>query len=90
QLRASRVLIVGLGGLGSPVAMYLAAAGIGTLGLADFDEVDPTNLQRQILYREADVGGSKVAAAAAALRAFNAGIALEVHGQGITCTNAAA
>ncbi len=63
RLKAARVLVVGAGGLGSPVALYLAAAGVGTLGLADFDRVDVTNLQRQILHGEADVGRLKTASA---------------------------
>ena len=56
QLAESRVLVVGAGGLGSPVSLYLAAAGVGTIGIADFDRVDVSNLQRQILYREQDIG----------------------------------
>ncbi len=71
QLLASRVLIVGLGGLGSPVAMYLAAAGIGELVLADFDHVDLTNLQRQIVHTTSSVGQLKVDSARDTLRALN-------------------
>lgn len=71
RLRGSRVLIVGLGGLGSPVAMYLAAAGVGHLVLVDDDQVDLTNLQRQIVHRTADIGRTKVESAADALRALN-------------------
>ena len=56
QLADSRVLVVGAGGLGSPASLYLAAAGVGTIGIADFDRVDVSNLQRQILYREQDIG----------------------------------
>src|SRR5579863_2532480 len=59
KLRAGRVLIVGAGGLGSPAALYLAAAGVGRLGLVDFDRVDLTNLQRQVLYETTDVGQPK-------------------------------
>jgi adenylyltransferase/sulfurtransferase len=71
KLRASRVLVIGAGGLGCPAALYLAAAGVGRLSLADSDKVDLTNLQRQILYRTESVGTLKVDAAQAALRAIN-------------------
>ena len=71
RLKGARVLIVGAGGLGSPVALYLAAAGIGTIVLADPDAVDRSNLQRQILYAEADLGRPKVEAAAGRLAALN-------------------
>ena len=71
RLRDARVLVIGLGGLGSPVAMYLAAAGIGTLVLCDFDRVDLTNLQRQIVHTTERVGQPKVASAAEALQALN-------------------
>jgi adenylyltransferase/sulfurtransferase len=71
RLRASSALIVGAGGLGCPAALYLAAAGIGRLTLADADKVDLTNLQRQILYRTDSVGAQKVDAARAALNAVN-------------------
>ena len=64
RLKQSRVLIVGLGGLGSPVALYLAAAGVGELHLADFDALDLTNLQRQIIHHAVDIGRDKVASAA--------------------------
>jgi molybdopterin/thiamine biosynthesis adenylyltransferase len=71
RLRAARVLVVGLGGLGSPVAMYLAAAGVGRLVLADFDAVDLSNLQRQLLHGTADIGRSKVDSAMYTLAALN-------------------
>jgi molybdopterin/thiamine biosynthesis adenylyltransferase len=71
KLRAAAVLVVGAGGLGCPAALYLAAAGIGHLTLADSDKVDLTNLQRQILYRTESVGAVKVEAARATLKAFN-------------------
>lgn len=71
KLLAARVLVVGLGGLGSPVAMYLAAAGIGHLILTDFDTVDLTNLQRQIAHTTARIGQNKVDSAAQALRELN-------------------
>jgi molybdopterin/thiamine biosynthesis adenylyltransferase len=71
KLRAGSVLVVGAGGLGCPAALYLAAAGIGRLSIADADKVDLTNLQRQILYRTDAVGARKVLAATSALRAIN-------------------
>jgi molybdopterin/thiamine biosynthesis adenylyltransferase len=71
RLLASRVLILGLGGLGSPAAMYLAAAGVGTLVLADFDRVDLSNLQRQILHTTPRIGTLKTASAKEAVRALN-------------------
>jgi sulfur-carrier protein adenylyltransferase/sulfurtransferase len=78
-LKAAKVLCVGAGGLGSPVAMYLTAAGIGTLGLVDFDVVDFSNLQRQILHGTPDVGRSKLASAKDRLHALNPEIAIETH-----------
>ena len=71
RLLAARVLIVGAGGLGSPVALYLAAAGVGTLTIADSDQVDLSNLQRQILHGERDIGRAKVDSAKARLAALN-------------------
>lgn len=79
RLKQSRVLIVGLGGLGSPVALYLAAAGVGELHLADFDSVDLTNLQRQILHDTPSVGLSKVDSAVTRLIAINPLITLVPH-----------
>jgi molybdopterin-synthase adenylyltransferase len=78
KLLDSRVLIVGLGGLGSPVSMYLAASGVGTLALADPDKVDLTNLQRQVVHNTNSVGLSKVASAAKHLKALNPDVA--IHG----------
>src|SRR5712672_2889550 len=71
KLKAARVLCIGTGGLGSPLALYLAAAGVGTLGLVDFDVVDYTNLQRQIIHSTADVGRKKLDTAADKLSAIN-------------------
>ena len=68
KLKAASVLLVGAGGLGSPLALYLAAAGVGRLGLVDFDVVDETNLQRQVLYGTKDVGRPKLASARGPLR----------------------
>ncbi|MFT3928744.1 MAG: molybdopterin-synthase adenylyltransferase MoeB [Spongiibacteraceae bacterium] len=78
KLRAATVLIVGLGGLGSPVALYLAAAGVGELWLADHDSVDHSNLQRQIAHGEADVGRLKIASAADAIRAINSTVRINI------------
>lgn len=79
RLKQSRVLIVGLGGLGSPVALYLAAAGVGELHLADFDSVDVTNLQRQVVHDSTQVGRSKVDSAMARLAAINSQVKLVPH-----------
>jgi len=78
KLAEARILIVGLGGLGSPAALYLAAAGVGTLLLNDFDRVDVSNLQRQILYASADAGAAKTTAAAGTLNALNPECRLEL------------
>ncbi|MCJ0975815.1 molybdopterin-synthase adenylyltransferase MoeB [Pseudomonas sp. PS1] len=83
RLKNSRVLIVGLGGLGSPVALYLAAAGVGELHLADFDRVDLTNLQRQIIHDTTAVGQHKVDSAMTRLAAINPGITLVGHRAGL-------
>ena len=83
RLTDSRVLIVGLGGLGAPVALYLAAAGVGELHLADFDTVDLTNLQRQIIHDSDSVGVSKVDSAIARLTAINPDVKLVAHRQAL-------
>ncbi|MDP0500553.1 MAG: molybdopterin-synthase adenylyltransferase MoeB [Verrucomicrobiota bacterium JB022] len=88
KLRESRVLIIGMGGLGSPAALYLAAAGVGTLGLADFDKVEVHNLQRQIIHDEASQGTSKLESAARRLRALDPSIRLNLHPEGVTDANA--
>jgi len=88
RLKGARVLIVGAGGLGSPVSLYLAAAGVGTLGLVDFDVVDETNLQRQILYGTADVGRPKLEVALERLRATNEHVRLEPHDEAFDASNA--
>src|SRR5205814_4932565 len=79
RLKAARVLCIGAGGLGSPAALYLAAAGVGTIGIVDFDEVDLSNLQRQILHGTKDVGRDKVESARDRLRDINPEIDLELH-----------
>ena len=88
KIRAARVLIVGAGGLGSPLALYLAAAGVGTLGLVDDDTVSLSNLQRQILFTTGDVGRPKTGAAAEALAALNPGVTVETHPVRLTADNA--
>lgn len=86
-LQNARVLVVGAGGLGCPAAQYLAAAGIGTLGIADFDIVSESNLHRQVLYGPADFGKKKVAVACERLQRQNPGIKLVQHGERITSQN---
>ena len=88
KLRHARVLVVGAGGLGSPVLSYLAAAGVGTLGIVDFDTVDFTNLQRQIIYSTSDVGRPKLEAAADRIRAMNPDVRVEMHEDRLTSENA--
>lgn len=87
KLEAARVLLVGAGGLGSPAAYYLAAAGVGTIRLADDDVVDRSNLQRQILHTEARIGTPKVASAAVALAALNPRAVIETATEKITSAN---
>ncbi|HEX6572423.1 MAG TPA: ThiF family adenylyltransferase, partial [Steroidobacteraceae bacterium] len=79
KLKAARVLVVGAGGLGSPSTLYLAAGGVGTLGIVDCDRVDASNLQRQILFDTASVGRPKVEAARDRLRALNPYVEVVVH-----------
>jgi adenylyltransferase/sulfurtransferase len=88
RLKAARVLVVGAGGLGSPVALYLAAAGVGTIGLVDFDVVDVTNLQRQLLHGTADVGRPKLDSARDRLHDVNPHVRLETHPTRLTSANA--
>jgi adenylyltransferase/sulfurtransferase len=88
RLKAARVLCIGAGGLGSPATLYLAAAGVGTLGLVDFDAVDLTNLHRQILHGTGDVGRPKLESAADTLRDVNPHIALELHSTRLDPSNA--
>ncbi|HNL81739.1 MAG TPA: ThiF family adenylyltransferase, partial [Agitococcus sp.] len=71
RIKASKALIVGMGGLGCPAALYLASAGVGELWLADFDTVEVSNLQRQVLYRDSDIGSPKAQAAAKHLQQVN-------------------
>ncbi len=89
RLAAARVLVIGAGGLGSPAALYLAAAGIGTLGIADLDRVEEHNLQRQLLHDTSSLGRAKTSSAADRLRALNPHIRVVEHPDGITPQNAA-
>ena len=88
KLKRARVLVVGAGGLGSPVLLYLAAAGVGTLGVVDHDHVSLSNLQRQVLFGSRDLGAGKVEAAAARITELNPHVALEPHPERITAGNA--
>ena len=88
SLKAARVLLVGAGGLGAPAAFYLAAAGVGVLGLVDPDQVALSNLQRQILYTGADVGRDKTAAAAERLMALNPNVEIQAYPVALTAQNA--
>jgi molybdopterin/thiamine biosynthesis adenylyltransferase len=88
RLRAASVLLVGAGGLGSPVALYLAAAGVGRLGLVDFDRVDVTNLQRQVLHGTRDIGRKKVESARDRVADVNPHVTLDVYDTTLTSANA--
>lgn len=88
KLRQAKVLIVGTGGLGSPISLYLAGAGVGTIGVIDDDVVSVSNLHRQVLYEECQVGQSKVALAAQRLHNLNSDIEVQVHACRFTADNA--
>src|SRR5258707_5267480 len=88
RLKAARVLLVGAGGLESPAALYLAAAGVGTLGLVDFDVVDFSNLQRQIIHGTLDVGRSKLESAQARIEALNPEVHVETFDAHFSVSNA--
>ena len=90
RLKAARVLCLGAGGLGSPALLYLAAAGVGTIGLVDFDTVDLSNLQRQILHGTSDIGRKKTESARASLQEINPNVTLEVHDTRFSRENAEA
>ncbi len=89
KLLASRVLAVGAGGLGAPVLLYLAAAGVGTLGVIDDDDVDVSNLQRQVVHSTDRIGRPKAESAAAAIRALDPAIRVETHNERLAAANAA-
>src|SRR5688572_1058371 len=87
KLKAAKVLCIGAGGLGSPAAMYLAAAGIGTIGIVDFDVVDFSNLQRQIIHGTPDVGRPKLHSAKDRLTALNPNVHIETYEEALTSAN---
>jgi len=87
KLKQAKILCIGTGGLGSPIALYLSAAGIGTIGLVDFDVVDETNLQRQIAHSTADIGRPKVESARDKLIGINPHLQVNLHGEGIRRDN---
>jgi molybdopterin/thiamine biosynthesis adenylyltransferase/rhodanese-related sulfurtransferase len=87
-LKNSRVLVVGAGGLGSPVLLYLAAAGVGTIGIVDFDTVDLSNLQRQIIHGTSGIGSSKIDSATDRVREINPNVSVEAHPTRLTSQNA--
>lgn len=88
KIRNTSVLCIGAGGLGSPIAMYLAAAGVGRIGIVDFDVVDYSNLQRQILHTDADVGRSKAESAKETIRGINPNTQVDIHNTRISSENA--
>src|SRR6201999_1051722 len=89
KLKSARVLVVGAGGLGSPVILYLAAAGVGAIGIADFDTVSLSNLQRQIAHRTSDVGRAKTDSARDAAQAVNPNVSIRTHDEKLTARNVA-
>ena len=88
KLKAARVLVIGAGGLGAPVLLYLAAAGIGTLGVVDDDKVALSNLQRQVIFSTGDIGKVKAERAAAAIERLNPHVAVDVHNVRLSANNA--
>lgn len=87
-IKNARILIIGAGGLGSPVALYLAGAGVGTLGLVDADKVDESNLHRQIIHNEAKVGHPKVLSAKHSISQFNRHVSVITYDENFTTSNA--
>src|SRR6266849_3465911 len=90
RLKAAGVLLIGAGGLGSPLGLYLAAAGVGRIGLVDFDVVDFSNLQRQVLHGTPDVGRSKLQSAQERLQAINPEVQIDLYETRLTAANALA
>src|SRR5215475_7919945 len=87
RLKNSKVLVVGAGGLGSPALMYLAAAGIGTLGIVEFDTVDESNLQRQIIHGQSDIGRPKAESARDSIREINPYVNVVIHNEALSNDN---
>src|SRR5258708_7368237 len=87
-LKRARVLVIGAGGLGAPVLLYLAAAGVGTLGIVDDDEVSLSNLQRQVIHGTPEIGEPKVASAAATIARINPHVTVEAHATRLVAANA--
>src|SRR6476646_11561961 len=87
RLIAARVLVIGAGGLGAPLLQYLAAAGIGTLGVVDDDRVDLSNMQRQVIHRTADIGVAKVTSAERAMAEINPEVTVRTHKERLTAAN---
>ena len=88
KLKAAKVLLVGTGGLGAPLGLYLAATGIGRIGLVDFDVVDFTNLQRQVIHFTKDVGRNKIDSAAEKMQALNPNVEIVKHEVALSSENA--
>ena len=88
KLKDAKVLLVGLGGLGSPAALYLSAAGIGNIGLVDFDVVEYSNLQRQVIHNESDVGRSKIHSAKEKISAINSSVSIDLYEMRLNSDNA--
>ena len=88
KIKNGKVLVVGAGGLGSPALMYLAAAGIGTIGIVDFDDVDESNLQRQIIHSTKEIGSKKTESAKIAISSINPNIKVEAYDEKLTSKNA--
>lgn len=88
RLKGASVVCIGAGGLGSPTLMYLAAAGVGTLGIVEFDTVDASNLQRQIIHGQSDVGRPKAQSARDAIREINPNVDVVIHSERLESSNA--
>lgn len=88
KLKKAKVLIIGAGGLGSPLLLYLTAAGVGTIGIVDFDNIELSNLQRQLLFSENDIGKSKIQTAYSRLKSLNSCVNFKLHEEKLTSANA--